>query len=99
MTLILLKKTNAALAKEKKPKKTKLAIKEVNDNHFIPKSFIRKYWSKNENIRRNTIKGSVITSKEIPFSQWGFVKNLYSDRLEAYFGLIEGDASMPIQKC
>lgn len=28
---------------------------------------------------------------------WGFRKNLYSNRLEAYFGLIEGDAAKPIQ--
>jgi hypothetical protein len=91
-------KTRSALVKENKPKKTKFIIKEVNDNHFIPKSFIRKYWSKKGNIRRNTITGTTITSKNIPFSQWGFVKNLYSDRLEAYFGLIEGDASIPIQK-
>lgn len=91
-------KTRSALAKEKNPKITKLAIKEVNDNHFIPKSFIRKYWSVKKKIRKNTINGTEITSKNIPFSQWGFVKNLYSDKLEAYLGLIEGDASIPIQK-
>lgn len=91
-------KTRSALAKEKNPKTTKLAIKEVNDNHFIPKSFIRKYWSEKGKIRRSTIDGVEITSNNIPFSQWGFVKNLYSDKLEAYFGLIEGDASIPLQK-
>jgi len=91
-------KTRSALAKEKNPKITKLAIKEVNDNHFIPKSFIRKYWSEKGKIRRNTIDGVEITSNNIPFSQWGFVKNLYSYKLEAYFGLIEGDASIPLQK-
>lgn len=91
-------KTRSALAKEKKPKANKLVIKKVGDNHFIPKSFIRKYWSENGRIRKNNINGPKITSRNIPFSQWGFVKNLYSDKLEAYFGLIEGDASIPLQK-
>lgn len=91
-------KTRSALAKEGKPKNTKLAVKEVNDNHFIPKSFIRKYWSRKDKIKRNVINGKSLTSKIIPFSQWGFVKNLYSNKLEAYFGLIEGDASIPLQK-
>lgn len=86
------------MAKERNPKKIKLTIKEVNDNHFIPKSFIRKYWSEDVKIKKNTIKGVEITSKNIPFSKWGFVKNLYSDKLEAYFGLIECDASIPIRK-
>ncbi|MBB1336626.1 DUF4238 domain-containing protein [Pseudoalteromonas sp. SR44-2] len=91
-------KTRSALAKEKNPKANKLVIKKVGDNHFIPKSFIRKYWSENGRIRKNNINGTKITSRNIPFSQWGFVKNLYSDKLEAYFGLIEGDASIPLQK-
>ena len=91
-------KTRSALAKEGKLKNTKLAIKDVNDNHFIPKSFIRKYWSRKDKIKRNVINGKSLRSKIIPFSQWGFVKNLYSNKLEAYFGLIEGDASIPLQK-
>ena len=91
-------KTRAALAKENKQKTTKLTIKKVRDNHFIPKSFIQKYWANAGNIRKNIINPTEINSKIISFSKWGFVRNLYSDWLEAYFGLIEGDASEPIRK-
>lgn len=92
-------KTRAALEKEKTPpKKNPLKIKKVDDNHFIPKSFIKNYWSKNGIIRKNIISSEAITFKDISFGQWGFLKNLYSDWLEAYFGLVEGDASIPIKK-
>lgn len=90
-------KSLAAIRKEKSPKKVKLAIEPKEDDHFIPKSFIKRYWSENGKIRRYKIdpQGRFIFNL-ISFGQWGFIKNLYSDRLEAYFGLIEGDAVQPI---
>lgn len=90
-------KSLAAIRKEKSSKKVKLAIEPKEDNHFIPKSFIKRYWSENGKIRRYKIdpQGRFILNI-ISFGQWGFLKNLYSDRLEAYFGLIEGDAVQPI---
>ncbi|AFM26089.1 DUF4238 domain-containing protein [Desulfomonile tiedjei] len=91
-------KTDALLRNEKNPKKTKLSIKKVEKNHFIPKSFIRRYWSRDGLVCRFTKgKDGSFKSKRIPFSQWGYARNLCSDRLEAYFGLIEGDAVRPIE--
>ena len=72
-------KTIAALQKEKSPKKTKLSVKKVDDAHFIPKSFIRRYWSKNGNIYRyiKTEKGSFKASI-ISYGQWGYLRDLLS---------------------
>lgn len=91
-------KTAAALRKEKNTKKKVVTPKAVEKNHFIPKSFIKRYWSEGEFVYRNikTSEGPE-EKKEIPFGSWGFRKNLYSDSLEAYFGLLEGDAVRPIQ--
>ncbi|HDM8232055.1 TPA: DUF4238 domain-containing protein [Vibrio campbellii] len=92
-------KTRAALEKEKAPPAPKeLKVKKVTDNHFIPKSFIKRYWSEKGLIRKNSISKGVVDYIDISFGKWGFVRNLYSDQLEAYFGLVEGDASVPIQK-
>lgn len=91
-------KTAAALRKENDPKKKILTPQAVEDNHFIPKSFIKRYWSEGQFVYRNirTPEG-LEEKKETPFGSWGFRKNLYSDSLEAYFGLLEGDAVRPIQ--
>lgn len=90
-------KSLAAIRKEKFPKKVKLAIEPKEDNHFIPKSFIKRYWSENGKIRRYKIDPQCgFIFNKISFGQWGFLKNLYSDRLEAYFSLIEGDAVQPL---
>lgn len=91
-------KTSAAIQKETTPKTTKLAPKRVEDNHFVPKSFIKRYWSENDLIFRFTKNANGEFEREKKtFGQWGFAKNLYSDRLEAYFGLLEGDAVRPIE--
>lgn len=91
-------KTIATLQKEKSPKKTRLSVKKVDDAHFIPKSFIRRYWSKNGKVYRyiKTETGSFEASI-ISYGQWGYLRGLYSDKLEAYFGLVEGDAVRPIE--
>lgn len=91
-------KTEAALRKEKKQKRTSIVPKRVEENHFIPKSFIKRYWSEGQFIYR-TIKGPEGLDEKIktPVGSWGFRPNLYSDHLEAYFGLLEGDAVRPIQ--
>lgn len=91
-------KTEAALRKEKNTKKKVVTPKAVEKNHFIPKSFIKRYWSEGGFVYRNikTSEGPE-EKKDIPFGSWGFRKNLYSDSLEAYFGLLEGDAVRPIQ--
>ncbi|WP_225580744.1 DUF4238 domain-containing protein [Pseudomonas sp. PDM16] len=91
-------KTVTALRKGKNPNKKPITPKAVENNHFIPKSFIKRYWSESQFVYRNikTPEG-IEEKKETPFGSWGFRKNLYSDRLEAYFGLLEGDAVRPIQ--
>jgi hypothetical protein len=91
-------KTVAALKKEKKQKKAPATPQRVEENHFIPKSFIKKYWSEGQSVYRSikTSKG-LDEKKKTPVGSWGFRQNLYSDHLEAYFGLLEGDAAVPIQ--
>lgn len=90
-------KTISALKKEESQKKVKLKVESKEDNHFIPKSFIKRYWTKNGKIQRyNFNSQGTLESKSLSFGQWGFIKNLYSDRMEAYFGLIEGDAAQSI---
>ena len=91
-------KTVATLDREKSPRETKLFPKKVEKNHFIPLSFIKKYWSNKQSIIK-CVKCSdgTIKSKIRPLGSWGYQKGLYSDHLEAYFGLIEGDAARPIE--
>lgn len=92
------KKSTALSDKEKNPKTKKITPKPVEDNHFIPKSFIRRYWSSGQHIFRfgKTANGE-IQKERIGLGQWGFAKNLYSDHLEAYFGLLENDAIPPME--
>ncbi len=90
-------KTEAALKKEKKQKK-KSTPQKVEENHFIPKSFIKRYWSEGQFVYRSVkAPEGLEEKKKTPIGSWGFRRNLYSDNLEAYFGLIEGDAVRPIQ--
>lgn len=91
-------KTEAALKKEKKHKQKSIIPQKVVENHFIPKSFIKKYWSENQSIYRNIkMSEGIYEKKKTPLGSWGFQPNLYSDYLEAYFGLLEGDAARPIE--
>ena len=93
-------KTDAALIKEAKQKKPKKLVtpQQVEDNHYIPKSFIKRYWSEGQSICRNVKTSEGLEEKKkTPLGSWGFRKNLYSDKLEAYFGIIEGNVVRPIQ--
>lgn len=92
------KKSEAFLAKDKTLKITKISPKPVEDNHFIPKSFIRRYWSSGQHVFKFIkIANSKIKKAKLGLGQWGFAKNLYSDHIEAYFGLLEGDAVRPME--
>lgn len=92
------KKSEAFLAKDENLKITKISPKPVEDNHFVPKSFIRRYWSSGQHVFKFTkIANSNIKKAKLGLGQWGFAKNLYSDYLEAYFGLLEGDAVRPME--
>lgn len=90
-------KSAKALEREKAPRKTKLAVKPVGKNHFIPKSFLKTNWATNDKILRWSTTNNVWTSSPRNFGQWGYRRDLYSDELEAYFSLLEGDATQPIQ--
>lgn len=93
-------KTRAMLEREKNPKTTKLVRKEVHTNHYIPKSFLRTYWAaaNDKVLRFRRADSGDFTQDAISFGRWGHRENLYGDRLEAYFGLIEGDALPCIEK-
>lgn len=91
-------KTKAALKRDKYPRKRTINPSSVEENHFIPKSFIRRYWSENQVVYRNIKTSKELKEKKVtPLGNWGFEKNLYSDELEAIFGLLEGDVVKPIQ--
>lgn len=91
-------KTESALRKENERKRTSVIPPRVEENHFVPKSFIKRYWSEGQFIYRTIKKPEGLDEKKkTPVGSWGFRPNLYSDHLEAYFGLLEGDAVRPIQ--
>ncbi len=83
--------------REANPPRTKLAVKPVGKNHFIPRWFIRDHWAINGKILRWRRTAEGWTSSPCGFGQWGYRHDLYSNHLEAYFGLLEGDAKRPIE--
>ncbi len=92
-------KTKAAQEREKNPKKKVLSVKPVKDNHYIPKWYIRDYWAQAGRIRR--LKRDAELQWEEKFAgagNWGYLPGLYTDKLEAYFSLLEGDAKKPLRK-
>jgi hypothetical protein len=63
-------KTISALKKWATPKNIALAVKPKENNHFIPKSFIKRYWAKNEKIQRYKFNPEgILECKSIPFGQ------------------------------
>lgn len=90
-------KSAKALEREKTPRKSKLAVKPVGKNHFIPKSFLKTNWATDGKILRWRPTEEGWTSSSRSFGQWGYREGLYSDELEAYFSLLAGDATQPIQ--
>ncbi|WP_122073050.1 DUF4238 domain-containing protein [Pseudophaeobacter sp. EL27] len=93
-------KTDRKLGNEKNPPPLKARTpKKVNDNHFIPKSHLRRFWSSDQKLTvytRRSVKDWGV--QERPFGNWGYQSGLYSDPLEDRFSLIEGDATDPINK-
>lgn len=92
-----LPKSRAALERETNPKPRRLSLKPVGKNHFIPLWFIRDHWSFDGRVTRWRREADGWVSRRRSFGEWGFRHNLYSDDIEAYLGLIEGDAKRPIQ--
>lgn len=90
-------KSRAALDREENPTPRRVSLKPVGKNHFIPLWFIRDHWSFDGRITRWRRDADGWSSRRRGFHEWGFRHNLYSDAIEAYLGLIEGDAKRPIQ--
>ena len=90
-------KSAKAVEREANPPRTRLAVKPVGKNHFIPRWFIRDHWAVNGKVLRWRRTSEGWTSKKCGFGQWGYRRDLYSNQLEAYFGLLEGDAKRPIE--
>lgn len=91
-------KSRKALEREAQPpRSTKLAIKPVRDKHFISRWLIRDYWAQGDMTMRWRLDPDGWDRDEIRFGSWGHRQGSWGDRLEAYFGLLEGDAKRPIQ--
>ena len=90
-------KSAKATEREKSPRATRLAVKPVGKNHFIPRWFIRDLWAYQGKVLRWRRAGAGWRSAARGLGEWGYRHNLYSDWLEAYFALIEGDAKQPIE--
>ena len=91
-------KSVKAIEREAKPKKTTLAVKPVEKNHFIPRWFIRDQWANDGKVLRWRRTPDGWQASRRGFGEWGYRRKLYSDALEAYFGLLEGDAKRPIER-
>jgi len=95
-------KTEKALKKESSPEVAPTPIvvppQKKNKNHFIPEFFIESYWSKLNTIFRFTKNTNGEATRDLKtFAQWGYLKNIYSDEREEWFGLLEGDAERPLK--
>ena len=77
-----------------------IPLEKKEDNHFIPKSFLKKYWADKASgyIRKCNIHDGDIVYKDVPFGSWGYRKNFYSPYREELFSKIESSASTPIEK-
>jgi hypothetical protein len=85
------------LLKNTKKEFKKRNIKTVNKNHFITKSFIKKYWS-NENLEIVIYNKNDLSNRKSSFGQFGHKMNLYSNELEDYFSLTESKCISIIDK-
>jgi hypothetical protein len=93
-----LPKSRKAIEREGNPRPpAKLAVKPVLDKHFISRWLIRDYWAAGPKATCWRKSGCAWSRHKILFAKWGHQRRLWSDRLEAYFGLLEGDAKKPIQ--
>ena len=90
-------KSAKAIERAANPKPTKLAVKPVGKNHFIPRWFIRDHWATDGKVLRWRRTSDGWKASRRGFGEWGYLHKLYSDPLEAYFGLLEGDAKRPIE--
>ena len=94
-----LPKSRKALEREANPPRpATLAVKPVRDQHFISRWFIRDYRAMGDKATRWRRGADGWSRDDILFARWGHRTRSWDDRLEAYFGLLEGDAKLPIQR-
>ena len=74
-----------------------MQLSRLGKNHFIPRWFIRDHWATDGKVLRWRRTSEGWTSTKRGFGEWGYRRELYSDQLEAYFSLLEGDAKRPIE--
>lgn len=93
-------KTTKKLDREENPSPPERRnVKPVRTNHYISRFFLKKYWAENGTLKKHTwVDTNRWESRQISFGEWGHQENLYSDKLEDRFSLIEGDAEEPIRK-
>lgn len=93
-------KSKTKLEKERNPPTPKRRkIKAVRTNHYIPRFILKKYWAESGRLTKYVrINRDNWKTRQISFGKWGHQENLYSERLEDRFSLIEGDAEEPIRK-
>lgn len=85
--------TTKKLLDNQPKKQNPKSINNVNDNHFITKSFIKRYWS-DENLQIVIYsKNNLSEYKKANFGKFGKKQNIYSDELEGYFHLLENDVT------
>lgn len=91
-------KAAKAIERDEIPKeKQVLSVRAVKKKHYIAEWIIRDYWSIEDRCNRRRTNNSVWSNRRIPYGSWGYVKGLWSDKLESYFSLLEGDAKKPYQ--
>ena len=90
-------KSKKALDPNTRKRSIVLSMQPVTNNHFISKWLI-KSWAENGRVLRFRRTGKSWQTRAIGYGSWGYEKKLYSDGLEAYFALMEGDAREPVRK-
>lgn len=94
-----LPKSKRAIENDSSPPQAKaLAVKPVQTQHYISRWLIRDHWAQKDKAIRWRRNGQRWSRSSIGFGTWGHRQRLWSDRLEAYFSLLEGDAKGPINK-
>lgn len=92
-----LPKSKRAIENEIRPRKQKsLVAKPVLTQHYISRWLIRDHWAQRDKAIRWRKCAQGWRRGTISFGSWGHSRRLWSDKLEAYFGLLEGDAKRPI---
>jgi Protein of unknown function (DUF4238) len=84
---------------ERRHKKVAKRKPHIRENHFSP-VFSNREWAGRDNkviIYSRTV-GDEVTVSHKHYKQWGYEKELYSDRLEEYLGMVDDDGASSTRK-